>query len=105
MGNSNTLTPPTGAFTSLKEFQAYIKKYEQKQLDLVNADVWSITYLPTGRTTVTPSIYQDKVLFKFVPISLVASSKPLLGCRPLPDWLWQKRCTYATDTFADNFCV
>ena len=70
--NSKTLTSPTGTFTSLKEFQTYIKKYEQKQLDLVNAEVWSITYLPTGRTTVTPSIYQGKVLFKLVPISLVA---------------------------------
>ena len=28
-----------------------------------------------------------------------------MGCRPLPDWLRDKRCIYAIDTFTDNLCV
>ena len=28
-----------------------------------------------------------------------------MGCRPLPDWLRNKRCIYAMDTFDDNLCV
>ena len=28
-----------------------------------------------------------------------------MGCGPLPDWLRDKRCIYAIDTFDDNLCV
>ena len=28
-----------------------------------------------------------------------------MGCGPLPDWLRNKRCIYAMDTFDDNLCV
>ena len=28
-----------------------------------------------------------------------------MGCRPLPDWLRDKHCIYAIDTFDDNLCV
>ena len=27
-----------------------------------------------------------------------------MGCGPIPDWLRDKRCIYAMDTFDDNFC-
>ena len=35
----------------------------------------------------------------------MASKKPLIGCGPLPDWLREKRRTYALDTFDDNLCI
>ena len=35
----------------------------------------------------------------------MASNEPLMGCRPLPDWLRDKRCIYALHTFDDNLCV
>ena len=35
----------------------------------------------------------------------MASNEPLMGCGPLPDWLGDKRCIYALDTFDDNLCV
>ena len=28
-----------------------------------------------------------------------------MGCGPLPNWLREKRCIYALDTFDDNLCV
>ena len=28
-----------------------------------------------------------------------------MGCRPLLDWLREKRCFYSTDTFDDNLCA
>ena len=49
--------------------------------------------------------YEGKVVFKHVQIRLVASNEPLMGCGPLPDWLRNKRCIYAMDTFDDNLCV
>ena len=36
---------------------------------------------------------------------LVAPSKSLMGCGPLADWLRDKRCIYAIDTFDDNLCL
>ena len=35
----------------------------------------------------------------------MASNEPLMGCGPLPDWLGDKRCIHAIDTFDDNLCV
>ena len=35
----------------------------------------------------------------------MASNESLMGCGPLPDWLRDKRCIYAIDTFDDNLCV
>ena len=35
----------------------------------------------------------------------MAPNESLIGCRPLPDWLRDKRCIYAIDTFTDNLCV
>ena len=78
-------------FTSLEEIQTYIEKCEQKRLDLDNEEIWSKAYLPTERTTEARSNYDGKVIFKHVQIRLVASNKPLMGCRPLPDWLRYKR--------------
>ena len=34
-----------------------------------------------------------------------ASNELLMGCGPLPDWLRDKPCAYALDTFDDNLCV
>ena len=34
----------------------------------------------------------------------MASNEPLMGCRSLADWLRDKCCIYALDTF-DNLCV
>ena len=35
----------------------------------------------------------------------MASNEPLVGCGALPDWLRNKRCIYAIDTFGDNLWV
>ena len=35
----------------------------------------------------------------------MASNEPLMGCGPLPDWLRNKSCIYAVDTFDDCVCV
>ena len=102
---SKTLTSPPGMFTSLEKIQAYIKECEQKRLDLENVQVWSKAYLPATRTTEARGNYEGKVVFRHVQIRLVASNKPLMGCGPLPDWLRDKRCIYAIDTFDDNPCV
>ena len=102
---SKTLDSSLGMFTSLKEVQAYIEECEQKRLDLGNEEVWSKAYLPTTRTTEVRGNYEGKVIFKHVQIKLVASNEPLMGCKQLPDWLRQKRCIYALDTFDDNLCV
>ena len=102
---SKTLNSPPGMFSSLKEIQAYIEECEQKRLDLDNEEAWSKTCLPAKRTTEAQGSYEDKVIFKHVQIRLVASNEPLMGCRPLPDWLRNKRCIYALDTFDDNLCV
>ena len=102
---TKTLDSPPGMFTSLKEVQAYIEKCEQKRLDLDNEEVWSKAYLPATRTTEVRGNYEGKVVFKHVQVKLVASNKPLLGCRPLLGLLRDKRCIYAMDTFDDNLCV
>ena len=68
-------------------------------------EVLSKTYLPAERTTETQVSYEGKVMFKHVQIRLVASNEPLMGCRPLTDWLRKGRCIYSTDTFDDNFCA
>ena len=100
-----TLTSPPGIFTNLEEIQAYIEEYEQKRLDLDNEEVRSKAYLPTKRTIEARGNYEGKVVFKHLQIRLVASNETLMGCRPLPDWLRDKRCIYAIDTFDDNLCV
>ena len=102
---NKTLTSPPGMFTSLKEIQAYIEECEQKRLGLDNKEVWSKAYLPTKRTTEAQGNYEGKVIFKYVQKKLVASNEPLMGCGPLPDWLRNKRCIYAVNTFDDNLCV
>ena len=102
---SETLDSTSGMFTSLKEIQAYIEECEQKRLDLDNEEVWSKAYLPATRTTEVRGNYEGKVVFKHVQIRLVASNEPLMGFRPLLDWLRSKRCIYVLDTFDDNFCV
>ena len=102
---SKTLDSPPGMFTSLEEIQAYIEEYKQKRLDLDNEEIWSKAYLPAERTIEKRGSYEGKVIFKHVQIRLVASSEPLMGCGPLPDWLRNRHCIYAVDTFDDNLCV
>ena len=102
---NKTLTSPPGIFTSLKETQAYIKECEQNRLDLDNEEVWSKAYLSAERTTEARGNFEGKIIFKHVQTRLVASNEPLMGCGPLPDWLKNKRCIYAMDTFDDNLCV
>ena len=102
---SKTLDLSSVMFTSLKKIQAYIEECEQKRLDLDNEDVWSKVYLPTTRATEVRDNYEDRVVFKHVQIKLVASNKPLMGCGSLPDWLRNKRCIYALDSFGDNLSV
>ena len=84
---SKTLDSAPDMFTSLKEIQEYIEVCEQIRLDLDNEKVWSKAYLPATRTTEVRVNYEGKVVFKHVQTRLVASNKPLMGCRPLPDWL------------------
>ena len=105
VGYSKTLTSPPGMFTSLEKMQAYIEKCEQKRLDLENEEVWSKAYLPATKTTETRGNYEDKVNFRYVQIRLVASNDPFMGCGPLPDWLREKRCIYAIDTFDDKLSI
>ena len=100
-----TLTPPPSIFTSLKEIQAYIEECEQKRLDLDNEEAWSKAYLPATRTTEAQGCYEVKVTFKHVQTRLVASNESLMGCGSLPDWLRNKGCIYAADTFDDNLCL
>ena len=102
---SKTLDSSSGMFISLKKIQAYIEECEQKRLDLDNEEVWSKAYLPATRTTEVRGNYEGKVVFKHVQIRLVASNEPLMGCGSLPDWLRNKRCIYALDSFDDNLCV
>ena len=94
---SKVLSSPPGMFTSLQEIREYIEECEEKRLDLENEEVWSNAYLPATRTKKVKGNYQGKVVFKHVPIKLIASNEPLLGCGPLPDWLRKKRCIYAVD--------
>ena len=35
----------------------------------------------------------------------MGSNESLMGCRPFPDWLKDKRCIFAIDKFDDNLCV
>ena len=92
-------------FTSLEDIQADIEEPKQKRLDLENVEVWSKTYVPITRTIETQGSYQNKVFFKHVQIRLVASNAPLMGCRPLPYWLRNKRCIYAVETFDDKLYI
>ena len=92
-------------FTSLEEIQAYIEECEQKRLDLDNEEVWSKVYLPAKRTTEAWGNCEGKVIFKNVQIRLVASNEPLMGCGPLLNWLRDKHCIYAIQTFDDNLSV
>ena len=94
---NKTLNSRPGMFKSLKEIQAYIEECEQKWLDLDNKEISSKTYLADVRTTEARGSYEDKVIFKYIQIRLVASNKPLMGCRPLPDRLREKHCIYAID--------
>ena len=102
---SKTLDSSPNMFTSLSELQAYIEECEQKCLDPDNEEVWSKAYLPATRTTEVRGNYEGKVVFKHVQIRLVASKEPILGCRPLLDWLRKKCLIYAIDKFDDNLCV
>ena len=102
---SKTLDSSSGMFISLKEIQAYIEECEQKRLDLDNEEVWSKAYLPATGATEIRGNYEGRVVFKHVQIRLVASNEPLMGCGSLPDWLRNKRCIYALDSFDDNLCV
>ena len=102
---NKTLNSPPGIFKILEEIQAYTEEREQRRLDLDNEKVWSKAYLPAPRSTEAQGNYEGKVIFQHVQIKLVASNKPLKGCGPLPDWLKNKRCIYAMDTFDDNLCV
>ena len=75
------------------------KKYSQR-----------LIYLPAERTTEARGNYVGKLIFKHVQITLVASNEPLMGPLPrttagLEDWLRDKRCIYAIDTFDVNLCV
>ena len=101
---SKTLDSSPGMFTGLKEIQAYIEECEQKRLDLDNEEVWSKADLPATRTTKIRGNYEGKVVVKHVQIRLVASSEPLMGRGPLPDWIRNRRCIYAIDKFDDNLC-
>ena len=74
-------------------------------LDLDNEEVWSKACSTAKKTTKARGNYKGKVIFRHVQIRLVASNKPLMGCGPLPDWLRDKCCIYAIDTFDDNLCV
>ena len=74
-------------------------------MDLDNEEAWSKAYLHHERTTKARANYEDKVIFKHVQISLVASNDPLIDCGPLPDWLRGKRCIYVIGTSDDNLCV
>ena len=74
-------------------------------MDLDNKGVWSKAYLPAERTTEARGNYEGKVIFKHVQIRLVASNEPFMSCGPLADWLRDKRCIYAIDTFDDNLCA
>ena len=105
MPYSKALDSLPGIFTSLEEMQAYLEECEQKRLDLDNEEVWSKAYLPSERTTEARGNYEGKVIFKHVQIRLVASNEPLMGFGPLPDWLRNKSCIYAADTFDDNLCA
>ena len=60
---SKTLDSSPGMFTNLKEIQAFIKEYEQKQLDPDNEEVWLKAYLPATRTTEVRGNYEGKVVF------------------------------------------
>ena len=104
-GLQQRIISPPGMFTSLKEIQAYIEECEQKRLDLDNEEVCLKAYLPTKRTTEAQGNYEGKVIFKHVQIRLVASNEPLLVCGPLPDWLRNKRCIFAVDTFDGKLCA
>ena len=102
---SKTLHSAPGMFTSLKEIQAFIEVCEQKWLDLDNEKVLPKAYLPATIKTEIRGNYEGKIVFRHVEIRLVASKKPLMGCGPLPNWLREKRCIYAMDTFDDNLCI
>ena len=91
--------------TILREIQACIEECKQKRLDLDNDEVWSVAYLPAERAAKARGNYEGKIIFKHVQIRLVASNEPLIGCRPLTDWLRNKCCIYAVNTFDGNLCV
>ena len=63
---NKTLTSLAGMFNGLEEIQAYNEESVRKRLDLVNAEIWSLVYLPATETTETQGNYEDKVIFKHV---------------------------------------
>ena len=65
-------------FTSLEEVKLYIEECEQKRYDLENVELWSKVCLPTARTTVVKSNYQDKGMLENVQMRFVASNESLL---------------------------
>ena len=92
-------------FTSLREIEEYIKRCELRRLDLDNDEVWSKAYLPASQTIDNPGVYEGRVEFQCINIQLISSNEPLMGCRPLPDWLHGKRCIYSIDDMNDNLCA
>ena len=101
---SKTFKAPSGTFSSLSEIKEYIHQCEQKRLDLEDGETWSKAYLPATRTFDSKGVYEGRVLFTSVSTKIILSNEPLLGCRPLPKWLADKKCIYAIDKINDNLC-
>ena len=101
---SKTFKAPPGTFSSLDDIKEYIRQCEQKRLDLENAETWSKAYLPATATYNSKGVYEGRVRFTSVSTKIILSNEPLLGCRPLPKWLADKKWVYAIDKIDDNIC-
>ena len=101
---SKTFKAPPGTFSSLAEIKEYIRQCEQKRLDLEDAETWSKAYLPATATYASKGVYEGRVRSTSVSTKIILSNEPLLGCRPLPKWLADKKCVYAIDKIDDNLC-
>ena len=96
---------PSVTFMSLSQIEEYIKQCELLRLNLDHKEVWSKAYLPAVRITNNPRVYKGQVKFQYIQIRLISFKEPLLGCSPLPNWLYKKRCIYSIDNAKDNLCV
>ena len=101
---SKTFKAPPGTFSSLDDIKEYIRRCEQKRLDLEDAETWSKAYLPATATYASKGVYEGRVRFTSVSTKIILSDEPLLGCGPLPKWLADKKCIYAIDKINDNLC-
>ena len=101
---SKSFKAPPGTFSSLDDIKEYIRQCEQKRLDLEDAETWSKAYLPATATYNSKGVYEGRVRFTSVSTKIILSNEPLLGCRPLPKWLADKKCVYAIDKIDDNLC-